>query len=280
MNRKSRPAKGKLHPRLLRETVVKSVEITRYAIRRGKPDKSKPVMTTGRNLAFIEKGAKLWHFDLKNPHAIRLATHQPPKVTVKARWYSTQQALEAGIKVVSGGDANVFGSEGCLLVPPGFQIPTVLATPENVGYYGLQLIPSGTDFVVSSLQYEVALMEYDYGKDYRKDFLMRREGGGGLFVETHDFPHIHIPTSESCGGYIVIGKQTAEHEFQFTAFQIPYGYALLTPAYTIHGDGTLVGKYALTVADSAYASANTVLVYDAETLEMAHDVVPEWRAGR
>ena len=46
---------------------------------------------------------------------------------------------------------------------------------------------------------------------------------------------------------------------------------------TIHGDGTLVGEYALTVADSALAAADTVLMYDWDTLEMARGVVPDWR---
>lgn len=280
MHKKSSLKKGKLHPGLLRETIVKSVELTRYAVRKGKPDPSKAVMTTGKNLAFVDKGVSSWRFDLSDPHAIRPLAEQAPMVKVKARWYSTQEALEAGIKVVSGGSANVFGAMGCLLVPEGFSIPTITATPGNVGYYGLQLIKTGSDFVLSSPKYEIALMEYDYTKDYKKDFLMKVQGGGGIFVETHDFPHIHIPTSEKCGGYIVIGKQIAEEAFHFTAFQIPYGYALYTPSGTIHGDGTLVGVYALTVADSALASANTVLVYDQDSLEMARDVVPDWRPGR
>ncbi len=280
MNRKSRPTKGKLHPRLLRDTIVKSVELTRYAIRKGKPDQSKPVMTTGKNLAFVEKGIAPWRFDLADPHAIRPLTTKPPLADVRARWYSTQQALETGIKVESGSSANVFGAMGCLLVPEGFSIPTVTATPDNVGYYGLQLIETGSDFVLSSPEYEIALMEYDYTRDYKKDFLMKVHGGGGIFVETHNFPHIHIPTSAECGGYIVIGKQLAAERFHFTAFQIPYGYALYTPSGTIHGDGTLVGVYALTVADSALASADTVLVYDKDTLEMARNVVPDWKPGR
>ncbi|WP_334157935.1 hypothetical protein [Oryzomicrobium sp.] len=268
---------GKRHKNLLRETIVKSVRITRYAVKDGKPDESWPVLTTGKNLAFIEMGVTLWHFDIKNRHALVPAGEKPPMVAARARWYSAQEALEAGIKVVSGSSANVFGAMGTLLVPDGFRIPTVTATPENVRYYGLQLIPTGSDFSVTSDRYQTALMQYDYTKDYKKEFLMKKHGGGGIFVETHDFPHIHIPTSEACGGYIVIGKQVGEDEFHFTAFQIPYTYALYTPSNTIHGDGTLVGEYALTVADSALAAADTVLMYNWDTLEMARGVVPDWR---
>jgi hypothetical protein len=179
--------------------------------------------------------------------------------------------------VVSGGDANTFGGMGALLVPEGFRIPTVTATRDNVLYYGLQLIETGSDFSVASAQTPIALMQYDYTQDYKADFLMKTLGGGGIFVETHDFPHIHIPTSPSCGGYIVIGKQVSADEFHLTAFRIPYGTALYTPSRTIHGDGTLVGEYALTVADPALITADTVLVYNRETLKMARGVVPDWK---
>lgn len=256
---------------------MQSVQITRYAVKNGKPDKDRPVLTTGKNLAFIEQGVSNWRFDIKKPHGMTPSAEKPPMVAVRANWYTAQQALEKGIKVVSGGDANTFGSMGTLLVPPGFEIPTVTATKDNVRYYGLQLIDTGSDFSVTSDKTPIALMQYDYTKDYKKEFLMKKHGGGGIFVETHDFPHIHIPTSERCGGYIVIGKPVATDEFHFSAFSIPYGTALYTPSNTIHGDGTLVGEYALTVADSALITADTVLMYDRDTLEMARGVVPDWK---
>jgi hypothetical protein len=262
---------------LLRKAVIKSVELTRYAVKDGKPDKNKPVMTTGRCVEFIEKSVTSWKLDITKKNMLTPSRIKPDHAKVKADWYTAQDALEAGIRVVSGSTANVFGAMGTLLVPDGFRIPTVMATKENVTYYGLQLIESGDSFGVDTYRYPIALMEYDYTKDYKKDFLMREHGGGGIFVETHDFPHIHIPTSKDCGGYIVIGKQVDGDEYHFTAFQIPYGHALYTPSYTIHGDGTLVGIYALTVADSAITPSDTVLVYNRNTLKMARDVVPDWK---
>lgn len=267
----------KFHKNLLREEIIKSVEITRYAVKNKKPDTSKPVMTTGPNWAFLEKGVTNWKFDITKPHGITLSKEKPAMVKVRANWYTAQEALEQGIKVVSGSSANVFGVMGTLLVPDGFEIPTVTATKENVGYYGLELIETGSNFSVTSDKYQTALMEYDYTKHYKKEFLMNKYGGGGIFIETHDFPHIHIPISEDCGGYIVIGKRISFDEFHFTAFRIPYKHLLYTPAHTIHGDGTLVGKYALTVADSAFAHADTVLIYNKNTLEMARGVVPDWK---
>jgi hypothetical protein len=261
---------------LLRKAVIKSVELTRYAVKDGKPDENKPVMTTGRCVEFIEKSVTNWKLDVTRKNMLTPSRIKPDHAKVKADWYTAQDALEAGIKVVSGSSANVFGAMGALLVPDGFRIPTVIATKENVTYYGLQLIESGDSFGVDTWRHPIALMEYDYTRDYKKDFLMK-EHGGGIFVETHEFPHIHIPTSKKCGGYIVIGKHVDGDEYHFSAFQIPYGHALYTPSYTIHGDGTLAGVYALTVADSAITPADTVLVYNRNTLKMARDVVPDWK---
>jgi len=269
--------KKKTDANLLRETVIKSDQLTRYAVKHGKPDKSKPVMTTGRCVGFIEKSVTNWKLDVTKKNMLAPSRAQPDFVRVKADWHTAQDALEAGIRVVSGSSANVFGAMGTLLVPDGFRIPTVMATQENVTYYGLQLIKSGDSFGVDTWRYPIALMEYEYTKDYKKDFLMKEHGGGGIFLETHEFPHIHIPTSKDCGGYIVIGKHIDGDEYHFSAFQIPYGHALYTPSYTIHGDGTLVGVYALTVSDSSFAQADTVLVYDRKTLKMARDVVPDWK---
>lgn len=264
--------------RLLQRALVEGATLTRYAVRGREPDKQQPVMRTLGEVAFFDKGVTNWKLDLSNAKPVGKAVTGTPHVQVRAEWCDTQLALEKGVEVVYGGSANSFGSMGALLVPEGFHIPTVTATRENVRHYGLQLIENKEVFAVSSPQFEIVMMRYEYGKDYKKNFLMQKYGGGGIFVETHDFPHIHVPTSESCGGYIVIGKPVAQNEFHFTAYRIPYGYALYTPSGTIHGDGTLVGVYALTVADSAFVPADTVLMYNRNTLAMARGVVPDWKA--
>lgn len=271
-NKRTKYQKG-----LLERTIVKSVELTRYAVKGKQPDTSKVVLSTHGEVAFFDKGVTNWRLDLEKGKPVGKVGTDTPHVAVKAAWYTTQQALEKGIEVIHGGSANTFGSMGALLVPDGFEIPTVTATRENVRYYGLRLIGNREVFAVSSDQFQIVMMRYDYTKDYKREFLMQKYGGGGIFVETHDFPHVHVPLSEACGGYIVIGKQKSDGEFHFTAFRIPYGYALYTPSYTIHGDGTLVGEYALTVADSAMAAADTVLIYNERTLGMAKGVVADWK---
>ncbi len=263
---------------LLQQALVKSAEITRYAVKGKQPGKEKVVLSTQGEVAFVGKGVTGWRLDLDKRRVLQAAPVDVPHVVVKAEWYNTQQALERDIKVVHGGSANTFGGMGALLVPDGFTIPTVTATAENVKHYGLRLIENGEHFAADSPVCEIVMMRYDYTRDYKRDFLMRKHGGGGVFVETHAFPHIHIPLSEACGGYIVIGKSVSHGNFHFTAFRIPYGFALYTPANTIHGDGTLVGEYALTVADSALITADTVLIYNRRTHKMARRVVPDWKA--
>ncbi len=262
---------------LLKRTLIKCSELTRYAVKGRQIDKHKVVLSTHGEVAFFDKGVTTWKLNLAKKRVVGKAVLETPRVVVKAEWYNTQQALEKGIRVVHGGSANTFGGMGALLVPHGFKIPTVTATVENVRHYGLQLIRNGEIFDVVSANFQIVMMRYDYTKDYKKDFLMRRYGGGGVFVETHDFPHVHVPLSESCGGYIVIGKRVSDGDYHFTAFEIPYGYALYTPSNTIHGDGTLVGEYALTVGDSAMVTADTVLIYSERTLAMARGIVPDWK---
>ncbi len=269
---------SKSKPGLLQRVLAKSAVITRYAVKGRHIDKDKVVLSTQGEVAFVGKGVTTWKLDLEKRRVLQASPVEVPHVVVKAEWYNTQQALERDIKVVHGGSANTFGGMGALLVPDGFTIPTVTATAENVKHYGLRLIENGDHFAADSPVCEIVMMRYDYTRDYKPDFLMRKHGGGGVFVETHAFPHIHVPLHESCGGYIVIGKAESVGNYHFTAFRIPFGFALYTPSNTIHGDGTLVGEYALTVADSALITADTVLVYNRQTRNMARGVVPDWKA--
>lgn len=256
---------------LLRDTVIESADITRYAIKDGKST-NEVAMSTDAAMAYVDRGTSTWRIDKESENGI--VESKPETARVTADWFTATDALRAGIKVVSGSSANTFGSMGALLVPDGFKIPGVEASPENVRYYGLSLIKDGNEITVKSPECDIIMMKYDYTSIYREEFLMKKEGGGGVFVETHNFPHIHMPLNEKCEGYIVIGKKISEREFDFTAFKIPFGYALYTPPNTIHGDGTLVGEYGLTVADPAMAGSDTVLIYNKSTLSMAKGIVP------
>jgi len=263
---------------LLTNAMTENLALTRYAVRDGKPDHERVAMSTDAGMVFIKQGVTNWTIDNTDKVGMKASGDITEHVHVKAKWLNTTEALKKDVKVIAGSSGNVFGSSGALLVPDHFKIPPMMATPENVKYYGLKLIESGEVLTVHSEQVDIMMLEYDYTKIYKDDFLLKEHGGGGIFVEHHNFPHIHIPMEEECGGYIVIGKEIKPDEFHFTAFQIPYGYALYTPANTIHGDGTLVGKYGLALADSTMISADTVLIYNENTKTMAKDVVPDWQA--
>lgn len=232
------------------------------------------VLETKAGLAFVEAGQTPWRLDFGSRNCI-VPDSSRHRVVVEASWYSGEEAQAAGLKVVAGPNASIFAGLGALLVPGDFRIPAVDATPETVEFYGLTLIAEGDSFTIESDKYDMALIEYYYSPSYRDEFLTRTEGGGGYFVERHDFPHLHIPLDDKCGGYIVIGKQLAERQFAFTAFRIPHRHGLYLPSYTIHGDGTLVGNHAITVARNS-AKADTVLFYNRETISKADDIVPPW----
>jgi len=254
-----------------REIIFRSDIISRYSVK----NSSDNVLETLSGMSFINAGITEWKLSLTEDVGIIPST-SPDRVTVEATWYTTDEAKSAGIKIVAGSDANVFAGLGAILVPDDFKIPAVTANEENVKFYGIELLKDNHNFTITSDEYDMVLMSYDYKNNYREDFLTQEHGGGGFFVERHNFPHIHAPLSSESGGYIIIGKQHTANSFSFTAFKIPYGHALYIPSNTIHGDGTLVGKYAISVAKTS-AIADTVLFYNKHTINKADEVVPEWK---
>ena len=257
--------------------IFESIIISRFSVRNDDDE----VLRTDGGLAFVEQGTTNWKLVLAETEILVHTTGQSPAessscdkpdmVAVKAAWYRPEDARKAYVNVQAGGNANVFYELGAILVPDGFRIPVVTASKENVMYYGLTLVENDQAFELLSDEFDMVLAKYRYGKNYQEDFLTELAGGGGYFVETHNFPHVHAPLSPDCGGYITIGKRVSPDEFNFTAFTIPYGYALHTPANTIHGDGTIVGEHAITVAITS-AEADTVLFYNEHTKAMARDL--------
>jgi hypothetical protein len=257
--------------------LFESIIISRFSVR----DQSDEVLRTDDGLTFVRRGATKWKIMLSETRLLIPSSDQameeggcyekPEMATVKAAWYTPDHVRKAHINIDAGGNANVFRGLGAILVPDDFLIPVVKASKENVKYYGLTLVKNRHVVELLSDEFDLILAKYRYGKNYRQDFLIEAEGGGGFFVETHNFPHIHVPLSPECGGYITIGKRLSGDNFNFTAFSIPYGYALHTPANTIHGDGTIVGDYAITVA-TASAKADTVLFYNKQSRAMAQEV--------
>jgi len=259
--------------------IFESIIISRYSVK----DENDEVLRTDDGLTFVKQGRTNWKLTLSETEVLVPSANQateegdysekPDMVIVKAAWHSPKNIRKARINIKAGGNSNVFNGFGAILVPDDFRIPIVEASKENVRHYGLTLIENQHALELLSDEFDLILAKYRYAKNYRQDFLTEVEGGGGYFVEMHNFPHIHAPLSPDCGGYIIIGKKLSENNFNFTAFSIPYGYALHTPANTIHGDGTITGEHAITVA-TASADADTVLFYNEHTKAMARNLFP------
>ena len=265
--------------------IFESIVISRFAV----DDKGDEVLRTLAGLAYVPRGTSSWQLSAGAESVLLPAAasqsrsvdvtpsdgprfRPPDRTVVQAEWYQ-QHVIEAmNVDVRDGGNANVFQSFGVLFVPDGFRIPVVTANSVNVMHYGLSLIINDTNVVFDSPEYDLVLARYDYRPNYLRDFLTKERGGGGYFVETHNFPHLHTPLSAECGGCILVGQKRMSGDYEFTGFRIPYGTGLYTPSNTIHGDGTIVGDHAITVA-TASAQADTVLFYNENSRRMAPDAV-------
>jgi len=171
---------------------------------------------------------------------------KPQELIIDALWNNKTQEI-----ALTGNDANVFGDLGVLLITPHqgiVHIPVMnaLAIPgEFLQKYGAALIPLDEPFVFDTVLHDLYLIHYDFDKDYIDQYVMHPNGGGGLFVETHPFPHLFIPLAQNCGGALILGVTCGDGQFAFAAFSIPYGFTLKIAAHVIHSDCFFVGPYAI-----------------------------------
>ena len=84
---------------------------------------------------------------------------------------------------------------------------------------------------------------------------MNKNGGGGLFVETHPFPHVFTPLSPECSGALILGVERDDGKFDFAAFEIPFGYTMKIGSNVIHGDSFFVGPYAIALTETELADS-------------------------
>jgi len=235
--------------------------------RRNPDDPVRPLMKATTAHAIIRAGTSvdmleaigLTVFDLPSDHTdIHLTV--PQEITIQGKWKHRSKEM-----AVSGRDASVFGGLGVLLVPQDFSyidIPKMNALevePNFLKKYGAELIPLDLPVPLEDVEdpdlKNLYLVQYDFDKDYIEQYVMKMAGGGGLFVETHPFPHVFTPLSEDCGGAIILGKDLGKGKFTFAAFQIPYGFTLKVDSNTIHGDSFFVGPYAIALTETERADS-------------------------
>jgi len=185
-----------------------------------------------------------------------------PELTLQAQWKSSNEE-----KATAGKDANVFGSLGVLVISISEQetihIPKMhaLAVPSKIlEKYGVTLIPLSQTFILEqeldpSLK-KLFLVQYNFSSDYINNYVMKLNGGGGLFVETHPFPQLFTPLSKDCSGALIVGTgDKSKGTFNFIALEIPFGYTLKIAPNVIHGDSFFIGPYAIALTDTELADS-------------------------
>lgn len=186
------------------------------------------------------------------------------------------------------GAANIFGSTGSLFIKqqnvtfPVLDVNDPVLDPDNhtyadtLAYYGGKLLAPGEEFAVG---FDGTLwgMEYDTNlPDYIRNYAMQPFGGGGMFVEHHQFPHIFLPRPTKngqvfCEAKVTLGRNCTitvkdkagfdvlQPQFRFTTFRIPSnGSAIAILPGTIHNDSFTNGKLAVFVADVTEDKVDTV----------------------
>jgi len=155
-------------------------------------------------------------------------------------------------------NSNILGFFGRLTVPSQITIPVNVANYNNVKYYGATLY-NIFDIINFKAKEELPLTEMIIGTDYVDEFILKKDLGGGQYLEYHDNPHFHSPLNTDNKGYIILGK-LENFKLKLSAFIIPYYTALYTPGFVIHNDGNLVGRWL--VVYSKTDNYSTVLLRD------------------
>lgn len=228
---------------------------------------SKPLMKAAKAHAILKAGTEINMLDATGISETDLPSSTgsiqitpPQELTIKATWKNKNQ--EQGL---SGRNASVFGSLGVLTIPPDIKVMNIpkmnaLAVPAAfLAKYGAELIPLEKSFTLDAVTDKslenLYLVEYQWDADYIQDYVMNQRGGGGLFVETHPFPHVFTPLSPECSGALILGVEREDGAFDFAAFEIPFGYTMKIGSNVIHGDSFFVGPYAIALTETELADS-------------------------
>lgn len=231
----------------------------------------RPLMTTPNVLAVFKPGATINFYDILSqlgrdlPHQIAAVQSIPDSIEfdmaiVKATWFDMKTKPAS-----SGADANVFGHLGTLEVAEelkSLQLPVHhagLVSSAFLKHFGASLVPLDKDIPYKDTPpVDLICAEYDFKNDYIPEYVMKIQKGGGVFVETHGFRQFFTPLEPSTSGGIILGKKRENGDFEFAAFEIPFGYSLVIDPHVIHGDSFFKGRYAIALTE--VVSADSVLI--------------------
>ena len=157
----------------------------------------------------------------------------PPRAKFNGEWRGKNEGSSVGS--VLGGIEKLIMDETII------NIPVVMASNENLLYYGAYMIKDGEIMDVES-PVPLIIAGVTVGETYIRGFIMSRKYGGGEYLEYHDTPHFHMPLDQEAGGVLILGKREGD-DYYVTAYKIPYGYGIYTPPNVLHADAHLVGRY-------------------------------------
>lgn len=131
------------------------------------------------------------------------------------------------------------------------KIPIINASHETLAYYNCLLLNFTDIFIFNSNRNNpFTLFEMFIGKDYVKNYIMQENLGGGIYLEYHDNPHFHAPSTKSSAGFLTLGKKTEENNIEITGFRVPYGRGIFMPGGVYHNDCFLTGHWNVIYDDS------------------------------
>lgn len=226
---------------------------------------SKALMKSIEALAILKAGTEInmslaagIKGDIPTPAGIKIVA--PHEITIRATWKNKYEE-----RAISGRDASVFGGLGVLLIPTDIETVTIpkmnarFVPREFLNKYGAELIPLEQSFILDAVSEpsleNLYLIEYQWDSTYIEDYVMKKKGGGGLFVETHPFPHVFTPLSPICSGALILGVKRSEGLYDFAAFEIPFGFTMKIKSNVIHGDSFFVGPYAIALTETELADS-------------------------
>lgn len=184
---------------------------------------------------------------------VRMNPPVPPRhVCIDGHWNK-----EEFIKVTN---ANILGGLGTFTLKDqhDIKLPVIKATQAGLAFYDAYLVGLH-DKIAFESNVNLPLISFDVGAQYVNQYLMESDYGHGAYIEYHNQPHLWMPLSPECRGFLILGR-VMNGKYFLTGFEIPFGYGVYASPSVIHTDSFLIGHHLVvyTLADDF----STVIIKD------------------
>ena len=172
----------------------------------------------------------------------------PPYCIVYGRFLNS-------IHTLNKSNNNILGNNSIFITNiKNIKIPIMNNIDEYLYFYGCKCLYNN-DIIKLNNIVEMPFFNMSIGPDYKTDYLLIKELGGGFYIEKHNTPHLHQPLNKDACGYIVLAKKI-DNRFILSKFKIPYMSALYISPNTYHNDSLLLGEY-----NVAYTKTDDYITY-------------------